>query len=177
MPTLQLIIGPMFSGKTTELLKLVRRYRYGKKKVLVIKYAMDQRYDVESVTTHDHVKEEAISKMKLMESIDDIDQYDVIAIDEGQMFDDLEEFVRYCLFEKRKKVLISALDGTYHQKPFKNITNLIPLADKVNKLTSICNNCGKKSSCTYRTTKEKKIIVIGGSEMYESRCLYCISIK
>ena len=171
---LQLIIGPMFSGKTTELIRIIRRYNVSTFKTLILKYTLDTRYS-EKLATHDKIQYEAVPTMKLNDVLETALKYDVIGIDEGQFFTDLFDFVK-TLLEYGKRVVIAGLDGNYKQQPFGQILQLIPLADSVKKLRAICVCCNHDASFSHRTTSEEKEQVIGGAESYVAMCRRCLSV-
>lgn len=173
--TIELIIGPMFSGKSSELLRRLRRHYFGNKKCIVIKYDEDTRYSENSVTTHDNQSIKAISCNKLNDLIENefiFDNFDVIGIDEGQFFTDIIDFSD-TMANKGKVIIIAALDSTFERTPFNNICSLIPKAEVVLKLNSICTNCGKNASFSRRLTNEKEIKVIGGKDKYTVNCRIC----
>lgn len=169
--SIHLIVGPMFSGKTTELFRLSNRYSLAGKKVCIVKYARDTRYDNVMVCTHDLRKMDAISAVKVNDAWNDLCKHDVIGIDEGQFFDDVVECAER-LADMGKTVIIAALDGDFRRKPFPNIATLFPLAEKVDKVNAVCK-CGDDASFTLRTVKCSQREVIGGKEMYEAVCRNC----
>ena len=129
---IQLILGPMFSGKSTELIRRLKRFQVAKYDVLIVKYAKDVRYDEYGISTHDRQTLPAVAATSLTELTETAKTYDVIGIDEGQFFPDVawaEDMANI-----GKVVLIAALDGTYQRKPFQNIMNLVPLAENITKL-------------------------------------------
>ena len=172
---IDLIIGPMFSGKSTELLRRVRRYKYAGKKCLVLKYAKDKRYSENTIMTHDlsnslpAVNVSKLSEVSLEESI----PYDVIGIDEGQFFPDLFEFTERAA-NLGMVVIVAALDGDFQRKPFGKICELVPKSESVTKLSAVCTSCKINSaSFTQRTTSDTAQEVIGGAEMYRPVCRKC----
>lgn len=168
--SLTIIIGPMFSGKTTELLRLINRAKRASKKCMVIKYIKDVRYGDE-VVTHDLVEHQAGYKCNDLKTLNDkIADYDVIAIDEGSFIKNIELANSWA--DKGKKVYISALDADYKRNPFEEITRLTAKAEVVIKLTAICK-CGNEASFTKRKTLEEEIEVIGGSDIYAAVCRKC----
>jgi len=174
--SIQLIIGPMFSGKTTELQRIIRRYMYAGKEIIIIKHINDNRYDEENfIVSHDKHKIVAIPVSKLSDvftCIKSPNQFDIIGIDEGQLFPNIVEFSNRCA-NLGKIVVISALDADYRQEPFGDICSLIPKCERVTKLTSVCVNCGKDASFTKRTSDETEIVVIGGTDKYIPVCRQC----
>ena len=172
---IDLIIGPMFSGKSTELLRRVRRYKYAGKNCLVLKYSKDKRYSENDIMTHDLTNSlPAINVSKLSDiSFDESNPYDVIGIDEGQFFPDLYEFTERAA-NLGMVVVVAALDGDFQRKPFGKICELVPLAESVTKLSAVCTSCKNNSaSFTQRTTNDTAQEVIGGAEMYRPVCRKC----
>jgi thymidine kinase len=170
---IQLILGSMFSGKTSELMRRVRRYMVAKRKCLVIKYALDKRYSDECAATHDGVLLKALSCSKLA----DIDrkmlsQYDVIAVDEGSFFSDVVEFCEE-MANLGKIVIVASLDGTFQRKAFGKILELIPMSESVVKLLAVCMMCHGEAAFTLRLGTETQVEVIGGTEKYMSVCRKC----
>jgi thymidine kinase len=168
---IQLILGPMFSGKSTELIRRLKRYQVAKYDVLIVKYAKDVRYDEYGISTHDRQTLPAVAATTLTDLTDMAKKYDVIGIDEGQFFPDVawaEDMAN-----NGKVVLIAALDGTYQRKPFQNIMNLVPLAENVSKLNAVCMNCFGEAAYTKRTSNEESLEVIGGADKYMAACRTC----
>jgi thymidine kinase len=190
---LELIIGPMYASKTTKLVEIYKQCILCNIYVTVINHSIDNRYDDELLSTHDQVKIPCIKTESLLDlwTRDDIDlktnikdvqrikdklaiiKSDVILINEGQFFGDLEDFVLKML-ENRKKIYVCGLDGDFQRKKFGKILDLIPLCDKVTKLTSLCNLCknGTPGIFSKRITSEKEKIIVG-SDNYISVCRNC----
>ncbi|TMW57262.1 hypothetical protein Poli38472_003187 [Pythium oligandrum] len=172
MGELQLIIGPMFSGKSTELVRRMRRFQHAKLKCLVVKYNLDTRYSEKNLSTHDKVFFQAKPVDRLAEVRELLDSFDVIGIDEGQFFPDLIEFCNEAA-NAGKVVIVAALDGTFEKKPFGSVCDLIPAAESVIKLNAVCTCCGRDAAFTRRIVSDKSVELIGGSELYEPRCRTC----
>jgi thymidine kinase len=189
---LEIIIGPMFSGKTSRLVEIYNQCQFCNISVAVINHAIDNRYDNELMSTHNKIKIPCIKTDKLMdlwidhiyleEGLRDIpkikDKFkvkmsNVILINEGQFFPDLEDFVKL-LLKFDRQVYVSGLDGDFERKKFGQILDLIPLCDKVHKLTSLCSLCknGNKGIFSMRLTNEKEQTVVG-SENYIPVCKEC----
>lgn len=135
---LEIILGPMFSGKSTELLRRISRYEAIGKKIFLINHCIDTRTD-NFVKTHSNHTKIAIKTDKLMSLIElsEFQESDIIGIDEAQFFEDLYEFI--LAIEKTDKIVIlSGLDGDYKRKPFGKILDCIPLCDTVTKLSAMC---------------------------------------
>jgi len=141
MGYLSLIIGCMFAQKTTELLRRVRRYKSIGYKVLLVNYIGDTRYGVECVASHDKQIEKAVCIKTLREIDAIVKDYDVIAIDEGQFFTDLHEYVTNWADNLNIHIVVSGLDGTSDRKPFGDMLRLIPFSEEVDRLNAFCAVC------------------------------------
>lgn len=172
---LELIIGPMFSGKTSKLLEIYKQCKYCNIPVAVINHSLDNRYHSSMLSTHDKNMIPCIqsAKLKELELNEEIQNADVLLINEGQFFEDLVENIEKWLNEN-KKIYISGLDGDFERKKFGPILDLIPICDKVEKLNSLCGICkdGTRGVFSLRTTQEKKQTLIGSSN-YIPVCRFC----
>ena len=193
---LELFIGPMYASKTTRLVEIYKQCKFCNISVTVINHTIDNRYDDELLSTHDKVKIPCIKTERLSDvwtnSIDieedlntsprvqdkfKVGKSDVILINEGQFFEDLYEVVVEML-KRDKKVYICGLDGDFERKRFGTILDLIPLCDKVTKLTSLCSLCknGTPGIFSMRLTNETDQTVVG-SDNYIPVCRKCYSNK
>lgn len=191
---LELIIGPMFSGKTSRLVEIYNQCKFCDIPVAAINHDIDIRYHEELLSTHDKIKIPCI-KTNLLKNIWKPDikglsdrgesngncliiRYSkVVLINEGQFFDDLFEAVSE-MVNSGKQVYVCGLDGDFERKKFGQILDLIPLCDKVTKLTSLCSKCknGTPGIFSMRLTNEKEQTVVG-SENYIPVCRECYSSK
>ncbi|KAM9769083.1 thymidine kinase, cytosolic [Menidia menidia] len=169
---IQVIFGPMFSGKSTELMRRVRRFQIAQYKCLVVKYAKDTRYSETGMATHDKSTMEAVPANCLRDVRPLALHACVVGIDEGQFFPDIVEFCEE-MANLGKTVIVAALDGTFQRKPFGNILHLIPLAESVVKLNAVCMQCYKEAAYTKRLGAEKEVEVIGGADKYQAACRKC----
>ncbi|OQR74828.1 thymidine kinase [Tropilaelaps mercedesae] len=182
---IQLILGPMFSGKTTELMRRMRRYKVANLSCLVVKYAKDNRYDVHNVMTHDQASMTAVKATALVNIDNEAEMHDVIGVDEGQFsmqciyagvlifqFSDVVAFAER-MASKGKVVIVAALDGTFQRKGFANILELVPYSESVIKLQAVCMMCYRGAAFTKRTGNETEVEVIGGAEKYMAVCRTC----
>ncbi|KPI83837.1 putative thymidine kinase [Leptomonas seymouri] len=171
---IELVIGPMFAGKTTELMRRVKREIHARRSCFVIKYAKDTRYDARNVASHDQLTLRAQAAVsKLVEVQDQWRKFDVLAIDEGQFFVDLVDFCNTAA-DAGKIVMVSALDGDYRRKPFGQICDLIPFCESVDKLSAVCMMCHEQPACfTRRTVNVEQQELIGGADMYIATCREC----
>jgi len=174
---IEVILGPMFSGKTTELVRRIRRYTIAKHRCVVIKYSRDTRYTAEDeAATHDKMTIRAKPCASLEEVEDAVKVYDVIGIDEGQFFGTLVEFAEK-MGNLGKIVIVACLDGTFQRKPFGRVLELIPLAESVTKLNSVCMRCYNEAAFTKRLGCETEVEVIGGADKYIAVCRRCFNSK
>jgi len=168
---LELIIGPMFSGKSTELIRRARLFTIINKKVLVIKPNIDNRYSENKIVSHSFESVQCITLNNLNE-LNNIQSYQVIIIDEGQFFNDLKNTIIEWLDKYNLYIIIGGLDGDFEKNPIGQILSLIPHADicqKINSLCTICND-GTPAAFTYRKNQSKDIILIGGNDSYIPVC-------
>ncbi|XP_048847179.1 thymidine kinase, cytosolic-like [Brienomyrus brachyistius] len=169
---IQVIFGPMFSGKSTELMRRVRRFQIAQYRCLVIKYAKDTRYSDKGMATHDKNTMEAVPANRLKDVQSLAVQASVIGIDEGQFFPDTVEFCEE-MANMGKTIIVAALDGTFQRKPFGDILSLVPLAESVVKLNAVCMQCFKEAAYTKRLGEEREVEVIGGADKYNAVCRAC----
>lgn len=174
---IQLILGPMFSGKSTELMRRIKRYQVAARKCLTIKYAKDKRYSDSKMAAHDGQSIAAIQAEELLTLISTASKFDVIGLDEGQFFTDVVEFAEN-LANIGKTVVIAALDGTYQRQKFNRILELVPLSEHVVKLNAVCMMCAGDAAFTKRIkSNDDRLEVIGGAETYMATCRECHNEK
>jgi len=171
---IELILGPMFSGKSTELMRRLKRYKVANYEVMIIKYAKDVRYDDNGIATHCGMTLPALAADSLSELNSKANNYDVIGIDEGQFFPDTVTWAEE-MANSGKIVVVAALDGTFQRKPFGDILSLIPLSEDVTKLNAVCMNCFGDAAFSKRITQNdgEKVEVIGGADKYMAVCRGC----
>lgn len=172
---LELILGPMFSGKTSTLIQLYNRYKIYKVRVCIINYSDDTRYTTTGLSTHDKVTVNCFMARSIKEIIDTYeDKYDIFLINEGQFFKDIFESVEYLVEKKHKRVHIAALDGNYKREPIGNVLQLIPLCDNIQKRKAICVSCNNGTDAIFskRVTNETSEILIG-TDNYKAVCRKC----
>ena len=181
---LELICGSMFSGKTEELIRRLRRAVIAKQKVQVFKPSIDGRYHAERVTSHNGIDFEAypVSSAREIEAALDPDTT-VVAIDEVQFFDEGVSDVCDALAENGKRVICAGLDMDFRGVPFGPMPHLMARAEEVRKLHAICVVCGDEASRTQRLINnipaafDDPIVLVGTSEVYEARCRQCHEIS
>lgn len=169
---LEVICGPMFSGKTEELIRRLRRAQIGKQKVQVFKPIIDDRYSADKVASHAQTTIEAKPVRTVAEIIIDEDT-EVVGIDEAQFLGD--GVVKFCesLADQDVRVIVAGLDQTFEAKPFAPMHVLMAMAEQVTKLSAVCVVCGEEASRTFRKGQSKDLIVVGATESYEARCRRC----
>jgi len=179
---LHLILGAMFSGKTTRLIQIYKTRTYIGKKVVVINYLDDKRYHETMMSTHDHQMIPCIQTSELSALCNDptnehyrkIKEADTILINEGQFFKDIFENVLALVETEHKEVFICGLDGDFLRNRFGSLLSLIPYCDTVEKLAALCSDCrdGTPAIFSCRTSVETEQMVIG-SENYKPLCRKC----
>ena len=169
---IDIIIGSMFSGKSTELIRRINRYKVLGKKILVINHKLDQRYSENSISTHSNISLECLSIHKLND-INENEEFkqeynacEVLVIEEAQFFEDLYDVVVKAADVDNKIVIVAGLDGDSNREEFGDILKLIPKCDSVKKLHALCVKCkdGTSASFTKRLVKNNSQIYIGVSE-------------
>lgn len=170
---IEVIVGCMFSGKTEELIRRLRRAEIAKQKVMVFKPKVDNRYSADHIVSHS----EARLKSTVVESSDQLEQLaadaQVIGIDEGQFFDSNIVEVVERLANQGKRVLIAGLDQDYRGKPFEPMPQLLSVAEYITKTLAICVVCGNPADRTQRTTSSTERVLVGAKDSYEARCRRC----
>lgn len=171
---IEIICGPMFAGKTEELIRLATRLDYAKKKYLVFKPSMDTRYSESEIVSHSNYKKNSISITNSLDIHNHITtDTDVIIVDEVQFFD--KDIIQVCedLANKGIRVIVGGLDCDYKGNPFEISSELLARAEKVTKLTSICSMCGEPATKSKRLSENNDLIVLGSGKEYEPRCRKC----
>ncbi|CAL5403365.1 unnamed protein product [Camellia sinensis] len=172
---IHVIVGPMFAGKTTALLRRVKSEANNGRNVAIIKSSKDTRYAVDSVVTHDGTKFPCWALPDLLSfrqkfGDEAYAKLDVIGIDEAQFFGDLYDFCCEVADHDGKTVIVAGLDGDYLRRTFGSVLDIIPIADSITKLTARCELCGKRAFFTLRKTDETETELIGGSNVYMPVC-------
>ena len=168
---IEVIVGGMFSGKTEELIRRLRRSIYARQKVQVFKPIIDDRYRLEEVCSHNQNTFPSIpikSSEQIWDHLEDDTQ--VIGIDEGQFFDQGLVQVAQILAERGLRVVVAGLDTDWQAKPFEPMPTLMAIAENVTKQHAVCVVCGAPASRTQRTAHIEEQIAVGAADMYEARC-------
>ena len=178
---IELVCGSMFSGKTEELLRRIRRAEIARKKVQLFKPTIDNRYGVVRVASHDGIgREDAIVVCEAEDILRRLDaDTEVVAVDEVQFFDHSIADICDHLADRGLRVIVAGLDQDFRGEPFGPMPLLLARAERVDKLHAICVNCGASASRTQRLIDgrparyDDPVILVGGSESYEARCRNC----
>ena len=170
---IEIICGPMFSGKTEELIRRLVRCQFAKQRVAIFKPKTDNRYSEDFIVSHNKRKIESIIVTSEKEILNFKDKADVFGIDEAQFFgEDLVEIANQ-LANSGKRLVIAGLDKDYSAKSFGPMQQLMTDAEYVTKVNAICMLCGNPASFTKRISNEKKLVVVGETDKYEARCRNC----
>jgi len=170
---IEVVCGCMFSGKTEELIRRLRRAQIAKQKVVVFKPKIDVRYSQEHIVSHS----EQFLDARVIEDAGEILQLagdaQVIGIDEGQFFK--ANIVDVCnqLANQGKRVIVAGLDQDYRGIPFEPMPQLLAIAEYITKTLAICVVCGNPADRTQRKSEQQELVVVGAKDLYEARCRYC----
>jgi thymidine kinase len=174
MGWIEVVVGPMFSGKSEELIRRLRRAEIGKQRVQIFKPVIDQRYTKNGIVSHSGLE----IASELVQSGSDIllkvaPRTEVVGVDEAQFLG--ESVVDACvkLADLGKRVIVAGLDTDFMGRPFEPIPRLLAVAEEITKLLAICVRCGNPAVHTQRTVASEELIVVGAGGMYEARCRRC----
>ena len=171
---IEVITGSMFSGKSEELIRRVRRAQIARQKVQVFKPRLDDRYADDYVVSHSDIRfaaESVGSARELLAAVHP--DTEVVAIDEGQFFDAELPMVASTLADLGKRVIVAGLDQDYLGKPFEPMPQLLAIAEYITKTLAICMVCGAPANHTQRLVASHERVVVGGQGTYEARCRHC----
>ncbi len=176
--SIEVIVGSMFSGKTEELIRLLKRAQLAKQNVQVFKPKIDDRYSPDQVASHNRT----LFNSTVITKAAEIFQYikpdtHVVGIDEGQFFDHELVEVSNHLAERGLRVIVAGLDLDYKGEPFHPMPELMAIAESVQKLRAICVQCGSLASRTQRLVSNNEEILVGDQKTYEARCRDCFSLE
>jgi thymidine kinase len=173
---IEVISGSMFSGKTEELIRRLKRVRIAGQRAEIFKPNSDTRYSVDEVVSHDA---RAIASRPVQKAADILlveNEVDVIGIDEAQFFDTSLTQVCEELALRGHRVIIAGLDMDFRGLPFGPMPELLAVAEYVTKLHAICNHCGNLATHTFRKSTDVETVVLGEKDIYEARCRYCYNL-
>ena len=171
---LEVVTGSMFSGKSEELIRRLRRAQIAKQRVQVFKPAIDNRFGEAHVTSHSEMKipsENVASARELLKRVQPNTQ--VVGIDEGQFFDSELPAVCNSLADQGKRVIVAGLDQDYLGKPFEPMPQLLAIAEYITKTLAICMVCGGPANHTQRLVSSTERVLVGAGDSYEARCRHC----
>lgn len=174
---IEVICGSMFSGKTEELIRRLKRVKIANLKAEIFKPVIDTRYDVIKLVSHDENKIFSTPVNNSLEIIELSKGVDVIGIDEAQFFDNKIAEVCELLALQGIRVIVAGLDMNFKGKPFGQMPDLLAVADYITKLHAICVKCGSIANFSYRKSTDEGQVLLGELDMYEARCRNCFYLK
>jgi thymidine kinase len=174
MGWIEVVVGPMFSGKSEELIRRLRRAEFARQRVQIFKPAIDQRYAANEIVSHSGLgiaSDNVTSATEIMDKVQP--RTEVIGIDEAQFLG--EEVVDVCtkLANLGKRVIVAGLDTDYLGRPFEPMPRLLAIAEEITKLLAICVRCGNPAVHTQRLVESEELVVVGATGIYEARCRRC----
>ena len=171
--SIEVIAGSMFSGKTEELIRRLNRAKIARQRVEIFKPAIDDRYDLENVVSHNETAIKSTPVQTASQILLLANDVDVVGIDEAQFFDNELAHVCNLLANEGVRVIIAGLDMDYLGNPFGPIPSLMATAEYVTKVHAICIRCGNLAHYSFRTIKDDNLVVLGETESYEPLCRKC----
>jgi thymidine kinase len=170
---IEVIAGCMFSGKTEELIRRLRRAEIAKQKVAIFKPKIDNRYSAEHLVSHDQLKINAMIISEPEEILKNVGDAQVVGIDECQFFNN--DLIHVCekLADQGRRVICAGLDQDYRGIPFEPMPQLLAIAEYITKTLAICVVCGNPADKTQRKTSSLERVIVGADEIYEARCRKC----
>jgi thymidine kinase len=171
---IEVITGSMFSGKSEELIRRLRRAQIARQKVQIFKPAIDNRYSDAEIVSHSEMKIPSVNVSTSAELLERIQpETEVVGIDEGQFFDAGLPAVVTTLANHGKRVIVAGLDQDYLGKPFEPMPQLLAIAEYITKTLAICMVCGGPANFTQRLVASKERVLVGATGTYEARCRHC----
>lgn len=174
---IEVVCGSMFSGKTEELIRRLKRARFAKQQVEIFKPLIDNRYHKSDVVSHNANSIPSTPVKTPQEILDKVDGIEVIGIDEAQFFD--ESLIDVCnqLANRGIRVIVAGLDMDYLGKPFGPVPGIMAIAEFVTKVHAVCVNCGALANQSHRIVKADELVLVGEMESYEPLCRFCFNEK
>src|SRR6186997_3500723 len=174
---IEVITGSMFSGKSEELIRRLRRAQIARRKVQIFKPKIDNRYADDHIISHSDMRIPSVNLSSSRELLAQVlPDTEVVGIDEGQFFDAELPAVCSTLADQGKRVIVAGLDQDYLGKPFEPIPQLLAIAEYITKTLAICMVCGEPAGRTQKHRAEGGRVVVGGAGLYEARCRRCHSV-
>jgi len=174
MGWIEVVVGPMFSGKSEELIRRLRRAEIARQRVQIFKPAIDERYAANEIVSHSGLGIPSDNVSRASEVLQKVQpRTEVVGIDEAQFLG--EEVVDVCtqLANSGKRVIVAGLDTDYRGRPFEPMPRLLAIAEEITKLLAICVRCGNPAVHTQRLVESEELIVVGAMGTYEARCRRC----
>ena len=171
---IEVIVGSMFSGKSEELIRRLRRAQIARQRVQIFKPAVDTRYGADHIVSHSELRiqsETAASAADLLAHVRE--DTEVVGIDEGQFFDGELPAVATALAARGVRVIVAGLDQDYLGKPFEPMPQLLAIAEYITKTRAICMVCGNPANHTQRLVASSDRVLVGATGLYEARCRHC----
>ena len=173
---IEVICGSMFSGKTEELIRRLKRAKIANQKVEIFKPQLDTRYDPRKVVSHDENSILATPVENAAKLLDLADGVSVVGVDEAQFFDEGLTDICQKLALNGVRVIVAGLDMDYKGRPFGPMPDLLAVAEYITKVHAICSHCGNLATHSYRLTINESQVVLGEKDLYEPRCRTCFSM-
>lgn len=171
---IEVIVGSMFSGKSEELIRRLRRAQIARQKVQIFKPAIDVRYAADQIVSHSEMRIPSTAVRTAREMLEGVaGETEVIGIDEGQFFDQELPMIANTLADQGKRVIIAGLDQDYLGKPFEPMPQLLAIAEYITKTHAICMVCGNPANHTQRLVASGDRVLVGATGLYEARCRVC----
>jgi thymidine kinase len=170
---IELICGPMFSGKTEELIRRLIRAQIAKQNVAIFKPSIDNRYSEDYIVSHNNRKIKSVIIIKPSDILDHVGESDVIGIDEAQFFDN--SIIEICreIANSGKRVVVAGLEKDYLANPFGPMPGLLVEAEYITKVLAICVQCGDPANFSQRISEENGLVLVGEADKYQARCRNC----
>ncbi|MEN3329117.1 MAG: thymidine kinase [Acidobacteriota bacterium] len=170
----EVIAGSMFSGKSEELIRRLRRAKIARQKVQVFKPELDSRFSDNEIVSHSEMRHDSANSRSAADILEKIDpDTEVVGIDEGQFFDNELVNVANTLARRGVRVIIAGLDQDYTGKPWEPMPQLLAIAEYITKTHAICMRCGQPANYSQRTFDSEERVAVGAADKYEARCRMC----
>ena len=173
---IEVIVGSMYSGKTEELIRRLRRAQIARQKVEIFKPSIDNRFALDAIVSHSELRIPSRSIKSARDVLRFAHEAQVIGIDEGQFLGLQLPKVASTLADRGKRVIVAGLDMDYRAVPFEPMPQLLAIAEYITKTLAICVRCGSPASRTQRTRPEPGRVLVGGADLYEARCRRCHTV-
>jgi len=171
---IEVIVGSMFSGKSEELIRRLRRAQIARQHVQIFKPAIDMRYAADQIVSHSEMRIPSVAVRTARELLEAVArETEVVGIDEGQFFDQELPMICNTLADQGKRVIVAGLDQDYLGKPFEPMPQLLAIAEYITKTLAICMVCGAPANHTQRLVASNARVLVGAQGTYEARCRHC----